>query len=528
MLTYFVIVPLVVAIFLYLFPFERLAKIIAVLFKFALFGASLYLLYQINLYGTIVETVGLYEDSLGVVLRADTLSGVFIMLTTFMFLVVDIYNFKDNPGRLFGLLFFVWQSMILGLFLTSDFFNVFVLMEVATLTVTVMILFNQKKRSMYDGLVYLMIGFAGIQFYLFGIGYLYRSLGVLEMQSIAVAARELDPSQLILPYALIMSFIALKCALLPLFSWLPKAHSTPGASPGVSAVLSGLHIKTGVYLFVRFQDVFYEVSSSTLFLVIGLATAVVGIILALSERNIKRILAYSTMAQVGLIIAGFSIGGEYNSIGSIYHMVNHAIFKAALFLGVGVIAYSYGTKDIYKIQGVLKKMPFVGIVIIFAILGIIGMPAFNGSISKYFLMYDIDPILNAIMVVINLGTIMVFIKFSTIFKGVPAGEVTPERDLFKYSALAVLGALCLIFGVFGQSILRSLLDVHITIDLMGYLEKSAIFAASLGVGYLLHSRIIRDRVGNLGLQNRLDLGFRGMCAGIGVFFVLVLVAANFS
>ena len=526
MLIYFVIVPILIAVFLYLFPFEKIARIIAISVQTGLLGATFYLFY-LTREQDLVTVVGDYDGILGIALRADALSSVFVLLTAFIFLMVALYSFSDKNSRLFWFLLFIWEGTLIGVFLAGDLFNIFVLTEVATLIVSVLIMYNKNNRSMYDGLIYLMINFVVIQFYLLGLGYLYRILGVMDMEAVSLAIRYLQDGQLVLPYALIMTFIALKCALMPLFSWLPKAHSTPGASPSVSAVLSGLHIKSGIYLFLRFQYIFEGVAVREFFIVVGLVTAVIGVAVALSQRDIKRILAYSTIAQTGIIVAGLSTGNIYNYMGALYHIINHAIFKSALFLSAGIIVRTYGTRDIYKIRGVVKRMPVVGIASILALLGIIGMPAFNGSVSKYFLTHGLDNLTNVIMIIINFGTVMVFIKYGSIFIGKAKQDCKPfERDMWKQVPLIILGGLCLVFGVFGEYFMFFLFNWEAYVSVLGYLEKSLIFAISLIVGVLIFKYWKKD--GDLLVRiSEIDLGFREMCAAIGVFFGMILVVAGF-
>ena len=516
MLTYLVIVPIVIAVFLYLFPWEKAARIGAILAQTGLVGAAFYL-FQITRERDVIVAIGHFEDIMGIILRADALSSVFILLTAFIFLLVVLYSFSAEKSRLFWFLLFIWEGSLIGVFLTWDLFNIFVLMEVMTVVVAILIMYDRDNRSMYDGIIYLMVNVIVIQFYLLGLGYIYRLIGVLDIEAAAAAVQYLDSRQLALPYALMMTFVALKCALLPLYSWLPKAHSTPGATPAVSAVLSGLHIKGGVFLFIRLHRIFEPVSVSWFFLVLGLTTAAVGVILALTQSNIKKILAYSTVAQVGLIIAGLSMGAVHNYMGSLYHAINHALFKGALFLFAGMVIKVYGTKDVNKIRGVLKRMPLMGFAAVLAILGMVGMPLFNASISKYFMMYDVGPLLNGVMTVINLGTIVIFMKFSAILFGNSEGESVKFCFLQQVSVLT-LGILCLLFGVFGQQLIWILFGWEAQVNLYGYLEKSAIFAVSVVVGYFIYQKMIKGRT-----FFQFDMGFRGMCAAMGVFFGLILV-----
>jgi len=524
MLTYYVFVPILIAVFLYLFPFGKVSRVISIVAQAGLFVAAFYL-FHASRESDIITVIGNYEDVLGIILRADMLSAVFILLTAFIFLMAAIYSFNEDRSRLFWFLLFIWEGTMIGLFLAGDLFNLFVLTEVATVVVSVLILYNRQNRSMYDGMIYLMINVVVIQFYLFGLGFVYRLVGILDMMAVAEAFRAIESAQLYLPYALIMTFVALKCALMPLFSWLPKAHGTPGASAAVSAVLSGLHIKSGIYLFLRFQYVFGGMALTQFFLIVGLITAVAGIIMALSQKDIKLVLAYSTIAQVGLIIAGFNIGGNYNHLGSMYHIINHAVFKAALFLGAGMIIHTYDTRDINKVRGVFRRMPTVGATMAFAILGMIGTPFFNGSRSKYFLMYDIDLWLNILLIVVNLGTIMVFVKFSAMLFGKCEFE-REKQDKWQLFSMVILGGMCLVLGIMGEQFIAILFDAAVSIDMIGYLVKAGIFSASLVVGYFVFNYFIKDNA-TIARVRSIDLSFRKMCIMVGVFFGVILITVGF-
>ena len=527
MLSYFVIVPIVIAVFLYLFPFERSARIVAVGLQSGLLVAAFYL-FRLAQEGDVIVAIGSYYEVLGIILRADALSSVFILLTAFIFLIVTFYSLNEQKSRIFWFLLFIWEGALIGIFLTADFFNVFVLTEVATVVVTVLIMYRKSERSMYDGIIYFMINVVVMQFYLLGLGYLYRLVGVMDMEEAAVRLSLInyyDSNAANLPYVLIMTFVALKCALVPLFSWLPKAHSTPGASSAASAVLSGLHIKSGVYLFLRVQATFSDIDAGTFFVVLGLITAAFGVTMALSQRDIKRILAYSTIAQIGLIFVGLNTGSAYNFMGGLYHMINHALFKAALFLSVGMISYAYGTRNVNEIRGVLRRMPLVGVASIMAILGMVGMPFFNGSISKYFLMHDVSLPLNVAMTVINLGTIMVFIKFSAMLFG---GEKIERvrSSIWEVIPILVLGVACLVFGIFGGNLIEFLFGWEAQIDPAGYLEKSIVFAVSSVAGYFIFNYWLRYKP-MLARIAEIDLGFRGMCAAMGVFVAALLLVIGF-
>ena len=525
MLFWFVIIPVLIAALLYILPFERLGKITAIVTQTALVVFTFYL-FLLCKDGNVITRVGNYRGVLGIILKADTYSSVFLILTTFIFLIAAIYNFREGFNRLYWFLLFIWQGLLIGVFLTQDMFNIFVLLEVSTVVVSVLIMFNRDKRSMYDGMFYLMVNVVVIQFYLFGIGYIYKLTGVLDMELAAQAIQSLDKNSLILPFALIMTPICLKCALVPLFSWLPNAHGTPGAPSVVSAILSGLHIKSGIYLFLRFQNIFSVLDVSVLFIAIGIITGIVGFILALSQTDIKLILAYSTISQIGMIIIGINIPDHYSYTGGIFHIFNHALFKSALFLSAGVIARIYDTRDINQIRGVLKRLPLVGAATIMAVFGISGAPLFNGSISKFFIMSGTNWFVTGAMMFINLGTIITFIKYSSILFGQHAsGEETARVRVGQQLAIIIMGAFCLVGGIFGEQAIEFLFNISISIDAAGYLEKIVLFAVSVIAGFLIYRfYVIKSRF--FKRIRETEISFRWICFLMGVFFAVIIIATR--
>ena len=529
MLYYFVIVPVFLAVLLYLFSSLKIVRTIGIIAQFSLFLVSAYLFYTMEPGEYISVAIGGFESILGVWLRADTLSSVFLLLTTFLFLIGSIYSFKESKSGLFWFLMFLWEASLIGIFLTGDLFNIFVLVEVGTVVVSIIILYNRANRSLYDGMIYLMINTVIIQFYMIGVGLIYRLTGGLDLVHVQNVFATMDSRDLVLPYALLMTFVALKCALMPLYSWLPKAHGTTGAPAAASALLSGLHIKSGVYLFLRFQEMFEPIATFEIFLVIGVITAIAGVIMALAQTDIKLILAYSTVAQIGLIIVGLSVNtvGSYNYIGALYHILNHAIFKAALFLSAGVLAYAYGTRKLADIRGVFKVMPMLAIAKILAILGIVGTPLFNGNISKYFLMSGLDFWLNTVLIIVNLGTITIFIKYSTIFFGKPKEQLHVKTDLLRHGPILILGVLCFVGGIFGVWSIEFLFNYTVYVDLQGYIEKTVIFFISLGIGYLIYKYYV-EKSEFLKKVKEIDFCFRTMCLSIGIFMAVILITVGFG
>ncbi|MCL2841675.1 MAG: proton-conducting membrane transporter [Defluviitaleaceae bacterium] len=521
MLPYLVIAPVLIAAFLYVASTHNAARILAVVFQAGLFMASAYLVW-ITRNTEITTFIGSYNDLLSITLRADSISADFVFITTAIFLVISIYSYQEKKDvPLVWFLLFILESSLIGLFLAGDLFSIFVLVEVSTIATLVLVMYDRVKRKMYYGIVFLMVNIVAAQFYLFGLGYIYMVTGALDIRQVTAIVATSDPQNLILPYALIMTSIGFKCTLIPFFSWAPKVKIYPEAPTVVQAILSGLQIKSAVFLFLQFQEIFQPIAPTEFFLVIGIISALFGAFMAICQTDIRMILAYHTVSQVGLIIVGISLGG-YSYIGGLYHIFSHAVFKTTLFLATGMIIRSYNTANVYKIHGVLKRMPFAGAATVAAVLGIVGAPFFIGSVSKYFIAYDISPMMNIITIIIGLGTIISFVKFSSIFFGKPdlVGDM-PIPEKCKTAPTVFLGAVCLAGGIFGTQAIQFLFGYQVEIVMVSYIQKSIIFLVSLGVGYLIYRYVIKGnhllkRIGGI------YFGFRTVCFAMGVFFAILL------
>ncbi len=519
LLMWFIIVPVFMALINYLFH-HKFAYFLIIMGQLVLFVLAIVKFIQIYNLGTAVYSLGYNDRFYTINLVGDSISILFVVLTTFLFLMMLVYNYhKHYMNHLFLFLFIVLEGLVNGIFLSSDFFDLYALLEVSTVTVAVLIMFKKDSQSIYDGIVYLLTNLVAMTFFLIGIGYLYKIFGSLDFTVIKTLMPEVkDRSTLVLPYALLVTAIGLKAAIMPLFSWLPRAHGTPSAPSIVSAILSGLYVKGGIYLFIRLQDTFnYHLDTSKAFLLLGILTAVIGFIFALSQTDIKLILAYHTISQIGLIIFGLSMGSDYSYYGAIYHIVNHAIFKSTLFLTAGIIIEEYHTRDIRQIRGVFKRMPYVAVIMIIAILGITGAPLFNGSVSKYLIQKGTtySNTLEFALIIINLGTIVSFVKYSTMFFG-----SHEERYKVRWNqkiALGLLASITFIGGLFGQYFVNWIFHLHIEIDTTSWLNKTLVYTLSLTAGILFY-KYAYGKIRFFKTMREMELTFNEIVYSIVFFF----------
>jgi multicomponent Na+:H+ antiporter subunit D len=518
-LYWFVVLPLMIALVSYLSNSQR-TKVTVLFIQVAFFVLSIINFIDVRTNGTKLEVIGGYDIGVGITLKADLFSSVMVSLTIFLFSCMLLYNYKKSyVNHLFLFLFIALQGLISGIFLSNDLFNIYVMIEVSTIVVTILIVFKKDSKSIYDGIVYLFTNLASMTLFLFGIGYIYKIFGTTDLTLLSERLPLVEnPRTLILPFVLMITAVDLKSAIMPLFSWLPKAHGTASAPSIISAILSGLYVKGGVYLFIRITNLFQPVFDEMLiFMIFGFMTAVIGWIFALSQTDIKLILAYSTVSQIGVIVFGLSLNSTYGYWGAIYHILNHAIFKSTLFLTAGIIVDEYHTRDIREIRGIFKRMPYVSIASIFAIFGITGAPLFNGNFSKNLIHEGMSDSLlfELAFFIINVGTILIFIKYAQMLRG-------DSKEHFHIGwnqkfVILLLAATCFLGGILGPIIMSVMFDFEVYVSASSYLSKLFIYLFTLLVGILFYKYVY--------LQMRLftkirelELTFNQVIMAIVIFF----------
>lgn len=362
----------------------------------------------------------------GIEFRIDRVSVIFMFMTVLAFWYVYLYVWWSRKGdHKFFFFLSMLQGSLLALFMVNDLFSIFVLMEFITITCSILITYKKDGISVKAGLYYLLNNSIAMLLFLLGIMFMYMVFGTLNLTLITSALSQYvnDPGYR-WGIALILSAICLKSAIFPVFSWLPLAHSSAPAS--VSALLSGLVVKSGIFILLRLGAMAFIPGVHELLMILGLISGLFGAGMAFLQTDIKRILAYHTISQVGLIVVGLSSPGTTSEIGALLHIFNHFLFKSLLFLCAGTIITITGERQISMIRGIFQKNRTLGLSLMVGILGITGAPFFNGSLSKAlikasFLGFQIEPLL----FIINAGTILSFVKLSMILFGRPIGTISP-------------------------------------------------------------------------------------------------------
>jgi multicomponent Na+:H+ antiporter subunit D len=280
---------------------------------------------------------------------------------------------------------------LLGVTISGDVFNLFVFMEISALSSYTLIALSQERRALTSAYQYLIMGTIGATFLLIGIGLMYIMTGTLNMRDLAEALPAVTGTRTIeTAFAFIVVGISIKLALVPLHLWLPNAYAY--APSAVTAFIASTSTKVAFYVLLRFLLTIFGVGFAFsnmllggIFLVLALLAIFAGSTAAIFQDNIKRMLAYSSIAQIGFMILGLSFATTTGVGAAILHLFNHAIMKAALFLALGCVFYRLGSVNITDMRGLGREMPWTMSAFVIGGLSLVGMPLTVGFISKWYL-----------------------------------------------------------------------------------------------------------------------------------------------
>lgn len=493
---YLIFIPIVASMIIYVVTSKRINYLIYLVQATITILSIIYYRTFLGFDEPHILLLGGWEKAIGVSLRNDALSISFIFLAIFTWWMVIIYCWdrrKEDYKFLFFLLFL--EGCFLALLQANDLFTLFVLIEIITITSTILIVYKKDGNSVRAGLYYLIFNSTGMLFYLIGIALMYSVTGSLNMDIARTNILDIvDTNVIKISYTFLIAAIGVKSAFFPVFNWLPKAHGAANAA--VSALLSGLLVKSGIYAFIRINEVYNLELFYDFFFYLGFLTAISGIIFASSQKDIKQVLSFSTISQIGVMLMGISSFDGKTYIGGIIHIFNHAMFKCLLFMGAGHIINEYGTKNITKIRGVFRRLPLMSIFMIIGMLSITGAPMFNGFVSKTVIKYGLrgNNIQELMLFIVNLGTCVYFIKMSQVFFG--RDGLKGIRKVNEHVSLFVLSMMCIILGNYLIPITRGFFGVDISFIRVISLSNWINYFIILAVAYLIH-KIFLERDYNI-------------------------------
>jgi len=393
-----VIVPLIAAPTCLILRKPKLVWLFTLLASSLAFVISILLVQQVMLTGTISYELGGWSPPWGIEYRIDKLNAFIALIisgvSTVVLLAAQTSIEKEIPQEkqtLFYILYLLSLTGMLGILTTGDAFNVFVFLEISSLSAYSLIALGKDRRALWASFQYLIMGTIGATFILIGIGLMYQMTGTLNMADLAERLPEVAETRTITTaYVFFIVGVCLKLALFPLHFWLPNAYTY--APSIVTAFFAATSTKVAAYLLIRFTFSIFGISFSfttlpmeTLFLILGLLGIFIASTVAIYQDNIKHVFAYSSVAQVGYMIVGFSLATQAGLTAMLLHMFNHALMKGALFLALAAVIYRVGSTRIADFQGLGRQMPLTMAAIVVGGLSLIGVPLTVGFVSKWYL-----------------------------------------------------------------------------------------------------------------------------------------------
>jgi multicomponent Na+:H+ antiporter subunit D len=393
-----VVVPLLSAPLCLLLRNGRLAWLLTLAVSWLVLASVVWLLLQVLAHGTISYALGNWSAPWGIEYRLDYVSALVLLIVSGISAVVLPFAGKsvarEIPAErlpLFYTLYLLCLTGLLGIVITGDAFNLFVFLEISALSSYALISQGRDRRALTASYHYLIMGTIGATFILIGVGLLYMVTGTLNMQDLAARLPAVTDTRTVrTAFAFLTVGISLKLALFPLHLWLPNAYTY--APSVVSAFLSATATKVGVYILLRFVFTIFGASFAfqtmplgPILLVLALLAIFSASTVAIFQDNVKRMLAYSSVAQIGYMVLGISFASLTGLTASILHLFNHALMKGALFLALGAVFYQLGSVQLTQFRGLGRRMPWTMAAIVIGGLSLIGVPLTVGFISKWYL-----------------------------------------------------------------------------------------------------------------------------------------------
>ncbi len=485
-----VVLPLMAAPIVVLLRHRVVVRILAIVVAWACLanaGMMLSLVTESGHAGFLSYHLGGWAPPVGIELKVDVANAFVALIVSIIASVVLLFGIGSGSAtvpserhHLYYAAFLLLMAGLFGITVTGDAFNVFVFLEVTSLSSYALISLGRGRQALRAAFSYLIMGTIGGTFILLGIGLAYQMTGTLNMADMAErlpAVMDRRPVQA--GFAFLFVGSAIKLAVFPVHQWLPNAYTY--APSAVSAFLSATSTKVTYYVLVRLiftvfgaAFVFGHLHLDMLLAPLSILAMFVGSVAAIYQRDLKRLLAYSSIAQIGYMTLGLSMNNEAGLTGGIVHLFNHAMMKSGLFLAVACLSYRVGSHQIDRMRGIGRKMPFASFAVVVGGMSLIGVPGTVGFISKWYLVLgalERGWVLGAALILLSslLAVVYVWKVLEVLFFGEPHSDILAARPAPAAMLLPtwlLIGA-CVFFGL--QTELTAGVAVQAAQQLMGAL-----------------------------------------------------------
>ncbi len=409
------------------------------------------LLQQVLTNGEVIYAIGGWDAPWGIEYRVDILNAFVLLIITAIASIVitfareSVYKeISEDRIYLFYTAFLLHLTGLCGVIITGDAFNMFVFIEIASLSSYAMISAGRDRQALLAAFRYLILGTVGATFILIGVGLLYVMTGTLNIADMAERIRDVqDTRTIVTAFAFFTVGICIKFGLFPLHHWLPNAYTY--APSIVSAFLSGTTSKVFIYVLLRFlfsifgaEYVFDVMLLDRMMMMMALLAIFSGSLAAIYQDNIKKMLAYSSIAQIGYMILGISLVSVAGVMAGILHLFNHALIKTALFMAIACFFFRFDSASLKDLKGVGRQMPWTTMAFVIGGLSLIGIPTTVGFVSKWYLIVAALQKGWWLAILILLGSILAVIYIWKVVEVVYFQDADTEPMQFKEAPLSML------------------------------------------------------------------------------------------
>ena len=389
---------------------------------------SCILLIQADTSGPVVAQMSGWPAPFGITLIADRLAGIMLAVAAVMLISVLVYAIgqpgaERNHGA-FHPVYLVLSAGVAAAFLTGDLFNLFVAFEMMLTASYVLLTLGGGREQIRSGMTYVVISLVASALFLTSLALIYSATGTVNMAQLAERFGDL-PNGVRLAFGLLLFVVfGIKAALFPLFSWLPDSY--PTAPSPITAVFAGLLTKVGVYAIIRTQTLFLDPGTrpGTLILVVASITMLVGVLGAIAQDDIPRILSFHIVSQIGYMIMGLGLFTVAGLAGALLYVIHHIIVKTTLFLTAGLVEVRAGSGRLAAIGGVSRVYPVLGLLFLLPALSLAGIPPLSGFVAKFALVEaGLSSAQYAVVAVSILVSLLTLFSMTKIWGGAFWGEV---------------------------------------------------------------------------------------------------------
>ena len=344
------------------------------------------LLIEVDTGGTITVQAGAWRAPLGISLVADRLAAIMLLVGTLMLLAVLVFAI-GQPGAEdrhvgFHPVYLIMAAGIASAFLTGDLFNLFVSFEVLLMASFVLLTLGGRRDQVRAGMTYVVISLLASMLFLLAITYIYTATGTVNLADLSAKIADLPGGLRSALAVLLIVVFGIKAAIFPLFSWLPDSY--PTAPTAVTAVFAGLLTKVGVYAMIRSQTLLFppDVQPGTLLLVVAALTMAIGVFGAVSQDDVKRILSFHIVSQIGYLVMGLGLFTLAGIAGAVLFVVHNIVVKTTLLLVAGLVEQRAGTGSLSRLSGLARVEPVLALLFLLPALSLAGIPPLSGFVAK--------------------------------------------------------------------------------------------------------------------------------------------------